>query len=341
MMLVLAIIFVGSSCGGQKTSRDNPTPISTNIEQVTESSSPTPTIPSPTPTISSPTPTIPSPTPTIPSPTPTTSVSIPEEIRKRGEETTVFITGRGKSGSGVIIDKEENTYYVLTAAHVVGIEPGPNEPPYKLQTNDEEEYIVAKQENYQKKVRKFRESKDLAVIEFTAEQEYQVAPLAQSIFPGMPVYAFGWTSCLGINRRQFQKTEGEICKINPDAKDGWDVSYTNNIVEGMSGGPVFDSTGHVVAIQAGQNGNGPNSDDSCNPLPLQPDPKFNYGLGVPIRENFEMLQSKLHPKQLKIKLQPAISSQKEPVVNIECREKLPQKECPPILAPGERCDSDM
>ncbi|MBX9259183.1 trypsin-like peptidase domain-containing protein [Desmonostoc muscorum CCALA 125] len=321
MMLIVAITFIGSSCEGKKTP-----------------------IPDLTPTISipSPTPTIPNPTPIIPSPTPTTSGLIPEEIRKLAEETTVFITGRGKPGSGVIIDREDNTntYYVLTAAHVVGSKPTPFDPPYKLQTKDNQERIVADDKTYDENVQKFRESTDLAIIKFTAEpgQEYQFAPLAKSILIGMPVYGFGWTSCSGGNQRQFQKTEGEICKINPDANNGWNVSYTNNIIEGMSGGPVFDSSGYVVAIQAGQDGNGAISDDSCKPLPLQPDPKFNYGLGVPIRENFEMLRAKLGQK-LEIKLQPAISPQQEPIVNIKCREKLPQTECPPILAPGESCNS--
>ncbi len=312
MMLIVAITFIGWSCEGKKTP-----------------------IPDPTPTIS-----IPSPTPTIPNPTPTTSGLIPEEIRKLAEETTVFITGTGKPGSGVIIDKQDNTYYVLTAAHVVGIEPTSLAPPYKLQTKDNQEHIVADENTYDENVQKFRESTDLAIIKFTAEpgQEYQVAPLAKSILTGMPVYGFGWTSCSGGNQRQFQKTGGEICKINPDANNGWNVSYTNNIIEGMSGGPVFDSSGYVVAIQAGQDGYGPAFDDSCKPLPLQPDPKFNYGLGVPIRENFEMLRSKLGQK-LEIKLQPAISPQQEPIVNIKCREKLSQTECAPILAPGESCNS--
>ncbi|MDF5708149.1 MAG: serine protease [Nostoc sp. S4] len=299
MMLIVAIVFIGSSCQAEKAP-------------------------------------IPSPTHTIPSPTPTTSVLTPQQITKLGEETTVFITGRGEPGSGIIIDRQDNTYYVLTAAHVVGIEPEPDEPPYKVRTKDNQEHDVARQDNYQKNVQKFRESIDLAVIQFTAEQgeEYEVAPLAKSIFTGMSVYAFGWTNCLGGKQQQFQKTEGQICKINPDSKNGWDVSYTNNIIEGVSGGPVFDSTGHVVAIQAGQGGNiGPTSDNTCNSLPIQPDSKFNYGLGVPIRENFEMLQSKL-PQRLEIEIQSNTFSQEVSMTNIKCREKSPITQCPPILPPG-------
>ncbi|WP_099066246.1 S1 family peptidase [Nostoc linckia] len=326
MMAMAAIICLSSSCGDGKTPINNPTATVTEIQQIT----PTPTTP-------------PTKPPTTP-PTPITSGLIPQQINKLGEESTVFITGRGQPGSGVIIYKQNNTntYYVLTAAHVVGTEPGEEEVPYKLLTPDGKEHIVAKYNDYQNKVQKFRESTDLAVIEFTAEpnREYQVAPLAKSIFQGMPVYAFGWTSCLGGNQRQFQKTEGQICKINPDSKNGWNVSYTNNIIEGVSGGPVFDSNGHVVAIQAGQGGNiGPISDNGCNSLPIKPNPKFNYGLGVPIRENFEILQSKL-PQRLEIETQSNTSSQKEFVANVECRQKSPVTQCPPILSPGERCDFD-
>lgn len=310
MTLIIAIMFLGSSCGGR------PKPVVT--------SEPTP-VPRITPNSNS---------------TPTTTTLTLDQISKIAEETTVFITGRGNPGSGVIIGRKDNTYYVLTAAHVVGIKPGVEEPSYELQTKDNHKYTVAKENNYDKEVKKFPEDTDLAVIKFTTEsgQEYQVAPLASSVSEEMPVYAFGWTSCLGGNKRTFQQTEGQICGIKTDPNNGWNVSYTNNIIEGVSGGPVFNATGQVVAIQAGQGGNGPTSDDSCQPLPRQPSDNYNHGFGVPIGENIDMLQSKL-PYELAIERQATTSAAKEAKVSIQCRQQPQKDKCPIILPPGQRCDS--
>jgi S1-C subfamily serine protease len=330
MILIIAIIFLGSSCGDSKTPRDNFTPIT-----------PTPTS---TPTSTS--------TPT-PTPTPTISILTPEKIRELAEETTVFITGGVDPGSGVIIEKEDDTYYVLTAEHVVTFEPEENEPSYELQTKDKKEHIIAGKKDYQKNVKKFGKSTDLAVIQFTAEQgqEYKVAPLAQYISLGMPVYAFGWTSCSKGDppqlQKQFQITEGKICEIKPDSENGWNLSYTNQILVGMSGGPVFNSNGQVVAIQAalckqrgdcGKVGSTSNY-NSCASITSEPYPRSNYSLGVSIRGNFETLKSNL-PPQLQIEVQSDNSSQNESEVNIQCGEKPPVKECPGIFGVGETCDSN-
>ncbi|MEW6491202.1 MAG: hypothetical protein AB1589_01440, partial [Cyanobacteriota bacterium] len=76
-----------------------------------------------------------------------------QAIAAMAKEVTVVINGQNP-GSGVLIAKEGNTYYVLTAKHVVAT---PDE--YEIVTSDRQQHIL----NYSK-VRKFP-NVDLAVVQ--------------------------------------------------------------------------------------------------------------------------------------------------------------------------------
>jgi hypothetical protein len=270
-----------------------------------------------------------------------TGNKIPENIEELGRQTTVFIIGRGDPGSGVIVHKNPgtNTYYVLTAKHVVGIRPEPGEVDYVIKTPDEREHIAATSDNYQQKVTKL-DNPDLAIIEFTAEenQKYEIAPLTNALSSSIPVYAFGWTSCLNDDasvRKQFQQTKGEICEIKEDKENGWSVRYTNNIVVGVSGGPVFDSMGRVVAIQAAFGNKIGKETIGCDIMPIKPDNDYADALGVSIQENIQSLNYKLSSEQKSIQLQ--FDSSPSPQSNIKAKCRKLTKRCPPILPPGQIC----
>ncbi|NET02055.1 MAG: trypsin-like peptidase domain-containing protein [Sphaerospermopsis sp. SIO1G1] len=301
-----------------------------------------------------------------PNPTPTPKVTSsrprPKTIEDIAKKTTVFITGRGEPGSGVIVEKDKNTntYYVLTAKHVVGIKPEQGERDYIIQTPDNQEHIAATSDNYDEKVIKLDDA-DLALIEFTAEENqiYEVAPLTNSLSSSIPVYAFGWTSCLKDDAsldKQFQQTKGGICELREDDEHGWDIRYTNNmdirytnnIVKQLSGGPIFDEIGRVVAIQAAFATVG-EKEVGCNTIPKNPDNKYSDALGVSVEKNIHALNSKLLEKQsnnkrykksLFIKLDVDSKTAKNPNTKVKCRQ--PPKRCPPILPLGEeKCMSEF
>lgn len=161
------------------------------------------------------------------------------EIRQIAKQTAVIISGRG-SGSGVIVRRDGNTYYVLTSKHVVGIAPGAIDDPYVVQTHDGLTHKIIYD-----KVRKAGDL-DLAILEFSSQRSYEVAKISPEISEGMPVYIAGWIDC--NSDRKYEFSPGKIDKLSADDGDGYSVRYTNSTITGMSGSPVFDRLGRVVAI---------------------------------------------------------------------------------------------
>ncbi|MBD2180731.1 S1 family peptidase [Aerosakkonema funiforme] len=208
------------------------------------------------------------------------------------QKVTVSISGRS-TGSGFIVAKSNDTYYVLTSKHVVGIPPGQIDDKYKVKTFDGREYEI----NYEKlrPDSKF----DLAIIEFTAKgKNYTVATISnlESLPKGITVYISGWKDCL--KERKYEFNEGKVSKIllsksdiskisdDPDYKEedyneGYIVNYTNPTIRGMSGSPVFDKKGRVVAIH------GKPGHDKENPAILTKcpalDESFGNNWGIPIK----------------------------------------------------------
>lgn len=262
-----------------------------------------------------------------------------QQIEKIAKETTVFISG-SSNGSGVIIAQSGDTYYVLTAAHVVGTPPGEIEDPYELETQtDGKKHRIAGANDYSDRIKTIDKNIDLAVVEFKAEpgQSYRIAPLANSI-PDKEVYAFGLNFCEASGKPEKipQFTRGKICELRSDPEEGYDVHYTNNIVRGVSGGPIFNSQGQVVGIQAALAYKiGKQYDrDTCDTIPKDPNENYSDGLGISVVKNFDKLKEKL-PLNTKINLQK--SPKKGTIIS---RNNCPSKPkpCPPILPPGQRPD---
>ncbi|WP_293334164.1 serine protease [Microcoleus sp. CAWBG58] len=279
----------------------------------------------------------------LPSKIPKKTISPPDreqEIKELAEETTVFISGSGSSpGSGVIFAKSGDTYYVLTAAHVVGTLLGESEDPYELETQtDDKKHRIAGAHDYNDRIKTIDKKIDLAVVEFKAEpgQSYRTAPLANSIDPDLEVYAFGLNLCQASGKpaKIPQFTRGKICELRSDPKDGYDVRYTNNIFQGVSGGPIFNSQGQVVAIQAelayeiGKKYD-PNT---CETIPKDPNENYSDGWGVPVVTNFDKIREKL-PPNTEINLQK--SPKKGTIISKNNCPSKP-KHCPPILPSGQR-----
>ncbi|MBD2740637.1 serine protease [Coleofasciculus sp. FACHB-1120] len=216
------------------------------------------------------------------------------------QKTTVLIRGRNGTGSGVIIHKDNDIYSVLTAKHVVGIQPGKIDDPYQAITHDQVNHPI-------KNIRKDPKL-DLAIIEFDSPgKKYPVAKLTKSLFENKPVHISGWKDC---SQKGYEFNTGKILNIvkskeeavtyiknlnkkvqnqenndienykEDDYQEGYNVKYTNPTIRGMSGAPVFDDKSRVIAIHGKPGLDKENSYDFGSCLPLSENLGNNWGISI-------------------------------------------------------------
>ena len=204
-----------------------------------------------------------------------------EDVQTIAKEITVRIDAPEISGSGVIIAKEGNTYYVLTAAHVMC------EKEFSLCKDDIFEIVApdgSKKEKLNFNTVKKLPGVDLAIFSFTSTNNYRLARLANSDrisgINGTPVYVSGWP--VSDNSSQllpYVFSGGKIADNSlGSVPDGYSLSYDNATLPGMSGGPVLDADGRVVAIH-GQGFNQEVDDKEGN---QDLSVKLELNLGIPI-----------------------------------------------------------
>lgn len=218
--------------------------------------------PSPLPKASSPPPQPePKPTPIATTSQPSTpSASSSQNVYQVAKQTTVLIGGQNP-GSGVIFAKAGNTYYVLTAKHVVA-------------TPDEYEIIAPDGKRYPVDYNKIKKlpNIDLAVIEFTSQQPHATARLgnSQQVQEGDSIFVAGWPAPdTAITQPTRIITEGKIAGLQTSGADGYELIYSNSTSPGMSGGPVLDAQGQLIGIHGRASGN-------------QVSGKVGLNLGIPI-----------------------------------------------------------
>lgn len=177
----------------------------------------------------------------------------PPWVSTIAQQVTVRILGDGGSGSGVIVNRWGQTYTVLTNAHVLTEAGGDR---YTILTADERTHTGVRLRSIQ------FGNYDLALVQFTSDRPYEVAVMGNSdtLLIGEPVYAAGFPSWQAINpitfadtrdwgMKAFQLTQGQIGMVSgKPLKQGYQIGYTNQIDPGMSGGPVFDRYGRLIAI---------------------------------------------------------------------------------------------
>lgn len=217
------------------------------------------------------------PTPSIP--------QVANQIDKIAKEITVLITWPSSNGSGVIIAKEGKTYYVLTAKHLVR---GKSE--LKVVTPNGQEYPV------NNSTVKTWSGVDLALLQFTSNQTYQVATLANySTEEDRVVFVSGWPeSRQATGKPSHQFTTGflfglgiERAKDSRSFSSGYEMVYTNITKKGMSGSPVLDTGGRLIGIHAAAEGDSiPSKEATGQKRELQ----LGYSLGIPIRTFLALVQ---------------------------------------------------
>jgi serine protease DegQ len=156
---------------------------------------------------------------------------------------TVKVISEDSWGSGVIIKKQDSNYTVLTNHHVV-LDP---EAKYQVETPDGRIYEASLVTGID------FEHYDLSLLQFqSVDQQYQVATLGNSttLDEQEVVIASGFPFGANLSEDHgFRLTEGKITLLlGKTLENGYQIGYTNPIQKGMSGGPVVNLQGEVVAI---------------------------------------------------------------------------------------------
>jgi serine protease Do len=164
-------------------------------------------------------------------------------LQRRAYAITVkVLAGDEDWGSGILIKRQDKSYWVLTNQHVLWI--GDR---YRVQTADGRTYAAKaiSQASFGQN--------DLGLLQFQSQAiNYETAKLgcSRNLAVGTPVFATGFPLPLTeLSSKGFKFTTGRISLITPKAfEGGYQVGYSNDIEKGMSGGPVLNLQGEVVAV---------------------------------------------------------------------------------------------
>jgi tetratricopeptide (TPR) repeat protein/V8-like Glu-specific endopeptidase len=200
------------------------------------------------------------------------------EVGKIAKAITVLIDNQNGSGTGVIIQREGNTYIVLTAKHVIE-----TQAKYEIVTPDGQRYSL----DY-KTVKKLPEV-DLAILQFTSKQAYTVAKIGNSngATEGTTAYVAGFPQATAaISNTIYNFVTGRItANASKPLRDGYALVYSNVTLPGMSGGPVLNDQGELVGIH----GRGDEADIETSKInSTVAYVKSGFNLGVPVNTFLRM-----------------------------------------------------
>ena len=169
----------------------------------------------------------------------------PEEVNLRAKQIIVRIDG-ASVGSGSILEKDGDTYTVLTNWHVMK-----NEGGYTVQTID-----GRKHEAMPDSIKQLP-GLDLAVFKFQTSQYYQTAELGDSgsVSEGQIIYFAGYPGELRReDNRYYRFFTANMVGILPRAtENGYSLIYSGEAFPGMSGGPVFNRDGLLIGVHGEAN----------------------------------------------------------------------------------------
>ena len=166
------------------------------------------------------------------------------QVNEIAKQITVMIGGLDGEGSGVIINRQGNTYTVLTAYHVVE-KPGGRD----LTAPDGQQYRAESSQRLGKL--------DLALIKFSSSRNYPVAQVADSsaVKPGARVYFAGFPvpSRSNVPERRYFFIPAQISEGGTGESD---LLFTGQPRKGVSGGPILNAWGFVIGIYGQQESSG-------------------------------------------------------------------------------------
>ncbi|WP_310416541.1 tetratricopeptide repeat protein, partial [Chamaesiphon sp. OTE_8_metabat_110] len=222
---------------------------------------------------------------------------------------TVRIENSGGNGSGVIVAQEGNSYYVVTAKHVLE-----NEKNQQKFTNNR--LITYDQDTHNLTSTVLATGVDLAIVKFTSTNTYPIAQLGEISpnnneivlaggFPGRDKISsslWQWQLNPGY---VFDREQGKLETQNQQSfGNGYDIIYTSISHGGMSGGGVFDTAGRVIGIHG-------RAEQTADKFPGELKEKLvmlGSSQGISIQTLIGLApQLQLNPKLLKIAKTPAPS----------------------------------
>ncbi|CAN1211241.1 hypothetical protein TUMEXPCC7403_13660 [Tumidithrix helvetica PCC 7403] len=161
-----------------------------------------------------------------------------------------------RTGSGVVVAKLRNRYFVATNLHVVrSVGNG-----YGIRTFDGKVHFI--EENQKSEMINFLgvdvgeraltiKGLDLAILQFESDKDYPIATVNLSgIKVGDRSFVSGWPNPeTNVTRLDRRFSPGVVMEIRPpDPDGGYGLLYSCQTEVGMSGGPVFNDRGEVVGI---------------------------------------------------------------------------------------------
>lgn len=233
------------------------------------------------------------------------------DFSRQAQEITVLVDSNKGYGSGFLLSKDRDSYYVLTSSHVVE-----NSNSIQLTTADRKVYQAAL-------ILQNLNNLDFAILKFDSTQIYQIATLAnrsssQSIsLPELGnIYISGYEK--QRNSRQLLLQCGFLL---PDSfsllfrqdpsSNGYELTYTNVTQDGLSGAPLLDNRGYVVGIHGRAEGE-----------ELEAIGSLNLGLSLGIPSGSIMNSLKAYSSQIPIQFD-SDNSNLQPTLKADICEKEP------------------
>ncbi|MBW4480435.1 MAG: tetratricopeptide repeat protein [Tolypothrix brevis GSE-NOS-MK-07-07A] len=161
------------------------------------------------------------------------------EVEDIAREITVQIVDSENpslAGSGILVNRSNNTYTLLTADHVV--------------KRGKKQIITPDKQSHQIKNIKPLGNLDLAVVEFNTNQKYTTAKIGDSdkITKSALIYVAGFPAkTAAAPNVDFRLKEGKV-DAKGSQRDGYDLSYDSRTSSGMSGGAILNEEGELVGI---------------------------------------------------------------------------------------------
>ncbi|QNP29178.1 tetratricopeptide repeat protein [Cylindrospermopsis curvispora] len=169
----------------------------------------------------------------------------PEQLKTIAQRITVRVMGDNTGGSGTLIAQEGGSYLVLTSGDVIsGITPAA----LRIQTHDGRVHQGRALYNYKLADQQQLDKINLVILEFTPNRKYCLTKqiLNTAIKQDTAVMASGYS----VNSSKIIFSPGTIKQIvsQPTFVQGYEIGYDSATQQGMSGGPIINSTGDLIGI---------------------------------------------------------------------------------------------